>query len=40
MWELFSLGATPYQGMEPDELKRKLNDGYRLEKAEFATQSL
>ncbi|XP_055305941.1 basement membrane-specific heparan sulfate proteoglycan core protein-like isoform X2 [Sitodiplosis mosellana] len=40
MWELFSLGATPYSGMEPYEVKRKLNDGYRLEKAEFATQAL
>lgn len=40
LWELFSLGATPYPDVRADELKDKLNDGYRMEKPEFATQNL
>ena len=40
MWELFSLGATPYLGVEFEDLKRSLNDGYRLEKAKYATQKM
>jgi len=32
LWELFSLGKTPYPGIEPDEhFFRKLLDGYRME---------
>ncbi|XP_055301547.1 uncharacterized protein LOC129568055 [Sitodiplosis mosellana] len=40
LWELFSLGATPYSGVEFEDLKCRLNDGYRLEKAEFVTQRI
>lgn len=40
MWELFSLGATPYFDIELKDLQCKLNDGYRLEKPEYATQMM
>ncbi|XP_031632064.1 vascular endothelial growth factor receptor 3-like [Contarinia nasturtii] len=41
LWELFSLGATPYPDINPKiGLKKLLNDGYRMEKPEFATQAI
>lgn len=39
LWELFSLGKTPYPGMEADsELYIKIKDGYRMEQPEYSTQ--
>jgi serine/threonine protein kinase len=32
MWEMFSYGATPYQGVTPKQVLQKLHTGYRLEK--------
>lgn len=41
MWEIFSLGQGPYSDVLSREmLFKKLSDGYRLEKAECATQSM
>lgn len=41
LWELFSLGQTPYPGMKVDEtFYHKLEDGYRLSKPEFSTKEL
>lgn len=41
MWELFTLGKTPYPGMEASEkLYQLLLDGYRMDKPEFATQKI
>ncbi|XP_057365386.1 vascular endothelial growth factor receptor 1-like isoform X1 [Daphnia carinata] len=37
LWELFSLGKTPYPGMEADEqFFIKLRQGYRMEKPKYA----
>ncbi|XP_072392204.1 vascular endothelial growth factor receptor 1-like isoform X2 [Diabrotica undecimpunctata] len=41
LWELFSLGRTPYPGMEADErLYHKLLDGYRLESPEYSPKEV
>ncbi|XP_055308104.1 fibroblast growth factor receptor 3-like [Sitodiplosis mosellana] len=40
LWELFSLGATPYPGLSGQDLYKKLLDGYRMEKPDFATQDI
>jgi serine/threonine protein kinase len=41
MWELFTLGKTPYPGMEADErFYKMLNDGYRMEKPAYAPSSI
>ncbi|KAJ6629276.1 Vascular endothelial growth factor receptor 1 [Pseudolycoriella hygida] len=41
MWELFSLGTTPYPGMEANqEFFYKLRKGYRMEKPESATKEV
>uniref|UniRef100_A0A6P7FZS9 Vascular endothelial growth factor receptor 1-like n=1 Tax=Diabrotica virgifera virgifera TaxID=50390 RepID=A0A6P7FZS9_DIAVI len=41
LWELFSLGKTPYPGMEADErLYYKLLDGYRLESPEYSPKEV
>ncbi|CAH1182641.1 unnamed protein product [Phyllotreta striolata] len=41
LWELFSLGRTPYPGMEADErLYHKLVDGYRLESPQYAPNDM
>ncbi|XP_043209365.1 vascular endothelial growth factor receptor 1-like isoform X2 [Amphibalanus amphitrite] len=40
MWEFFSLGATPYPGMEYDvNFVRRLRDGYRMEAPKFSPSS-
>lgn len=40
-WELFSLGTTPYPGMDADQnLFIKLQDGYRMDQPEYATQEV
>ncbi|XP_031632076.1 neuroglian-like [Contarinia nasturtii] len=41
LWELFSLGATPYPGMNAGTpLYTKLKGGYRMEKPQYATQNV
>lgn len=41
MWECFSLGESPYPGMNADQhLYAKLSDGYRMDKPEYATQDM
>ncbi|XP_037049515.1 vascular endothelial growth factor receptor 1-like isoform X2 [Bradysia coprophila] len=41
MWELFTLGQTPYPGMSADhDLFVKLTDGYRMDKPEYATEEV
>lgn len=41
LWEIFSLGRTPYPGMEADErLYHKLVDGYRLESPEYSPKEM
>jgi FMS-like tyrosine kinase 1 len=41
LWEIFSLAQSPYPGMEPTvELYKKLLEGYRMEKPEFATDEI
>ena len=32
MWEIVTLGSTPYPGMGAREVMRKVRDGYRLER--------
>ncbi|XP_055305923.1 vascular endothelial growth factor receptor 3-like [Sitodiplosis mosellana] len=41
LWEIFSLGATPYPGMNAGtDLFQKLKEGYRLEKPEYASRDI
>jgi hypothetical protein len=41
LWEIFSLGQLPYPGTELDEiLFHKLQEGYRMEKPNFATNRI
>jgi FMS-like tyrosine kinase 1 len=41
LWELFSLGQTPYPGMEANQsLFHKIRDGYRMEKPKLASQEI
>ena len=40
LWELFSLGKTPYPGMGLNELIRELLGGYRMDKPQFATNEI
>ncbi|XP_055309604.1 vascular endothelial growth factor receptor kdr-like [Sitodiplosis mosellana] len=41
LWELFSLGMTPYPGLDSGlDLYQKLLDGYRMEKPNYATQDV
>jgi hypothetical protein len=36
LWELFTLGANPYPGLELNEtFIDKLRDGYRMDRPEF-----
>ncbi|XP_060530619.1 vascular endothelial growth factor receptor 1 isoform X2 [Cylas formicarius] len=41
LWELFSLGKTPYPGMEANErLYNRLVEGYRMESPEYAPKEV
>ncbi|XP_044006109.1 vascular endothelial growth factor receptor 2-like [Aphidius gifuensis] len=40
LWEFFSLGKTPYPGMELKECVLKVQQGYRMEKPEYATDEI
>ena len=40
LWELFSLARSPYPGLEPGELVRRLEAGYRMERPQFAPPEL
>ena len=40
LWELLSLGKTPYPGMGPNELIGELQNGYRMNKPQFATNEI
>lgn len=41
LWEIFSLGHTPYPGMKPeDNLFDKLRDGFRMERPKYATTKM
>lgn len=41
MWELFALGTTPYPGLEYDvHFFLRIKDGYRMEKPDYATQTM
>lgn len=40
LWEFFTLAKTPYPGIEPEELYKKLNEGYRMEKPELSNSKM
>ena len=41
LWEIFSLGKVPYPGLQfDDSFIRRLQNGYRMEKPEFATNDI
>lgn len=41
MWEIFSLGRSPYPNISnPETLIKMLKDGYRMEKPQYATQNM
>ena len=41
LWELFTLGKTPYPGMSwTADFSDKLRNGLRLEKPEFSTSEM
>jgi len=40
MWEIVTLGSTPYPGMAAAEVMRKVRDGVRLEKPEHCRREL
>ncbi|GAB6027068.1 hypothetical protein CHUAL_013794 [Chamberlinius hualienensis] len=40
MWEIVTLGSTPYPGMASGEVIKKIRDGYRLEKPEHCKREL
>ena len=40
LWELFSLGKTPYPGMGLNLLIRELQSGYRMDKPQFASNDI
>ncbi|CAG7726827.1 unnamed protein product [Allacma fusca] len=40
MWEIVTLGSTPYPGMSASDVMRKVRDGYRLEKPEHCRREL
>lgn len=35
-WEIYSSGKTPYPGVHPMEIAQRLEEGYRMKKAENA----
>ncbi|XP_060645798.1 tyrosine kinase receptor Cad96Ca [Drosophila nasuta] len=40
MWEIVTLGSTPYPGISAADVMRKVRDGYRLEKPEHCRREL
>lgn len=40
MFELFSLSDVPYSSIIDDDLHKKLLNGYRLEKPDYATPKM
>ncbi|KAM7362870.1 tyrosine kinase receptor Cad96Ca isoform 1-T2 [Cochliomyia hominivorax] len=40
MWEIVTLGSTPYPGISASDVMRKVRDGYRLEKPEHCRREL
>ncbi|XP_034234117.1 tyrosine kinase receptor Cad96Ca [Thrips palmi] len=40
MWEVVTLGSTPYPGMGAADVMRKVRDGYRLDKPEHCRREL
>lgn len=40
MWEIVTLGSTPYPGIAAADVMRKVRDGYRLEKPEHCRREL
>ena len=40
MWEIVTLGATPYPGMSGSEVLKKVKEGKRLEKPEHCNSKL
>ena len=40
MWEVVTLGSVPYPGLQPSEVMKKVNAGYRLEKPEHCKREL
>lgn len=41
LWEIFSLAKVPYPGLQFDDaFIRRLQNGYRMEKPEFATNDI
>ena len=40
LWELFTLGKVPYPGKGIDQLIQELQNGYRMDKPEFATNEI
>ncbi|XP_075235082.1 vascular endothelial growth factor receptor 1-like [Lycorma delicatula] len=40
LWELFSLARTPYPGIDAERLYQRLEEGFRMEKPEYATKDV
>ena len=40
LWEMFSLGNSPYPGMNAEELIRRLQTGYRMEAPQHANNNM
>lgn len=40
MWEIVTLGSTPYPGLAAIEVMKKVRDGYRLEKPEHCKREM
>lgn len=40
MWEIVTLGSTPYPGISASDVMKKIRDGYRLEKPDHCRREL
>ena len=40
MWEVVTLGSTPYPGMSGSEVMKRVKEGHRLEKPEHCDRKL
>lgn len=40
MWEIVTLGSTPYPGLAAAEVIKKVRDGYRLEKPDHCKREM